>query len=169
MIIKIKLIKFHYYNKTSDILISKDMRGSQNFVIILFLVIIIFYIIFQHSAIFHVQSNSPKIQEVKERLSMLNPEWRHFPIYVDDSAYTMDKSRMYLCLKDRQTGEVFGVNTLMYVALHEMAHVLTKEKEKDEHGPIFKRNFANLLRQAIRIGIYDPTQPLPTSYCGAHS
>ena len=55
------------------------------------------------------------------------------------------------------------MNTLMYVALHELAHVVNSTHGHDDE---FKKNFAKLLERATQLGIYDPTKPLPEYYCG---
>jgi predicted metal-dependent hydrolase len=51
----------------------------------------------------------------------------------------------------------------MYVALHELAHVISKSHG---HNNEFKKNFAILLRDASRKKIYDPRKNIPTTYCG---
>ena len=53
----------------------------------------------------------------------------------------------------------------MFVAIHEMGHVITKTIG---HGPDFWNNFGWLLQEAERIGIYTPQNftAHPVSYCG---
>lgn len=131
---------------------------------ILFLIILIVYVVCQR---YPLRGHSPQIIEIKERLARLDPAFAKLPIYIDDSAYTINKRTVYICLYDRETGQVFDMNTLMYVTLHELAHVVTTQREADEHGPIFRRNFSRLLELAAQRGIYDPSRPLPKSYCGA--
>lgn len=139
-------------------------------IIVIFLTILVTYIIFQRYA---PKEPSPTVQLIKERLMYIDPKLADIPMYIDDSAYTIDKRTIYICLKDRETGEIFDINTLMYVTLHELAHVATREREYDsmgnvdEHGPIFRKNFAKLLKIAAQQRIYDPSKPLPQSYCGA--
>ena len=56
-------------------------------------------------------------------------------------------------------------NTLMYVAIHELAHIATKEIG---HTPNFWRNFKFLLTQAKLINVYNPIdyKNEPQEYCG---
>lgn len=135
-----------------------------NTLIILFLCILLVYVFCQR---YPQRSTAPQIQQIKERLRRLDPRFADLPIYIDDSAYTINKRTVYICLYDKETGQVFDINTLMYVTLHELGHVVTTQYESDEHGPIFRKNFANLLKMAAQRGIYDPSLPLPQSYCGA--
>jgi len=130
---------------------------------ILLIVVLVVYVI----QFYYPRKENDKIRQIKERIKLLDPNFARIPIYIDDSAYTIDKHTIFICLKDLETGQIFDINTLMYVTLHELAHVKTRVKEENEHGPIFKQNFLKLLRDANSIGIYDPSRPLPTSYCGA--
>jgi hypothetical protein len=56
-------------------------------------------------------------------------------------------------------------NIVTFVALHEMGHIITKSIG---HGPDFWNNFAWLLEQAERIGIYQRQDftAHPVAYCG---
>lgn len=58
-----------------------------------------------------------------------------------------------------------NMNTLMYVAIHEIAHVVTKSTGHTEE---FWQNHARLLRLAEKAGVYKDVdyQANPTSYCG---
>ena len=53
----------------------------------------------------------------------------------------------------------------MYVAIHELAHLMTKEIG---HPPELWRNFKILLQEGIRIGIYEKIDysKEPVKYCG---
>lgn len=138
-------------------------------ILYLFFIVLLSYIIFQR---YLRKDPSPLVEEIKQRLSYIREDYGRIPIHIDDSAYTINKRTIYICLKDRETGQVYDVNTLMYVTLHELAHILTREKEYDmngkvnDHGPKFLANFEKLLRVATNRGIYDPNKPLPQSYCG---
>jgi hypothetical protein len=87
------------------------------------------------------------------------------PIKDGDESYTMNKNNITLCTKDPRSGKQYSWNTLSYVSLHELSHIITKTKEKDPHGPIFKRNFKQLLHRAEQLGYYNPNIPVPDTYC----
>ena len=69
------------------------------------------------------------------------------------------------CLKSKQTGEIHQLNLLMYVAIHEMAHIACPEIG---HGDLFKKIFRFLTEISIEIGVYNKEdyQTKPVEYCG---
>jgi hypothetical protein len=105
----------------------------------------------------------PILNQVRDNFAKLNPEYYNIPLREGDSAYTENKAVITLCLKNPETGGYYDMNTIMYVALHELGHIVSKTHG---HNDEFKKNFATLLRQAARKGIYDPRKPIPTTYCG---
>lgn len=103
------------------------------------------------------------INVVKNHLATINPDYKSIPIREGESSYTENKSIIYLCLKDPKTGELYSLNTLIYVTLHEIAHMISKNYG---HGDEWKRNFKRLTDEAIRKRLYDPSRPVPDDYCG---
>lgn len=76
-------------------------------------------------------------------------------------SFTENKQRVTLCLRN-QFGEFYDQNSLMYVALHELAHVLNDELQ---HTAKFKRIFDALLQHAAKNGKYDPSKAFVKNYC----
>lgn len=111
---------------------------------------------------YYSSSNHPIIQEIKANFALLNPDYAKIPIKEGDSAYTEDKEVIVLCLKNPDTGKYYDINTLMYVALHELAHYTSKNHG---HGQEFRTRFAQLLKEGANVGIYNPSLPIPTTYC----
>ena len=70
-----------------------------------------------------------------------------------------------LCLKSKKTGFLHDINLMMYVTIHEMAHIACPEIG---HGELFKKIFKFLCEQAIALNIYkyDDYQNNPIEYCG---
>ena len=67
-------------------------------------------------------------------------------------AYVVDKGRsMNVCLTDKETQELQDINTTMFVALHELAHIMSNSWG---HGPEFWNNFRKILKVAIEIDVY---------------
>ena len=63
------------------------------------------------------------------------------------------KEKLAFCLNTTKKGhEAIDINTLTFVALHELAHVATVEVGHTEN---FWRNFKFLLHEAEEIGIYN--------------
>jgi len=77
---------------------------------------------------------------------------------------TEDKSLVYLCLRKSQH-EYYDWNTLVYVTLHELAHVIDHGYNPN-HGGDFQKLFSGLLSIGQQEGYYNPNIPLPHVYCG---
>jgi len=77
---------------------------------------------------------------------------------VSNNTFTLDKKYIFICLKNK------NLNTLMYVAIHELAHIVSKEYG---HTTEFIMHFQDLLKKAIELGVYtyvDYSQT-PEPYC----
>lgn len=87
------------------------------------------------------------------------------------TSYTIDKQDMYLCLRTRDSHEkIYDINTLMYVTLHELAHLCNYSKSGvpiEGHGPEFRKIFALLVREAIQLNLYQyrDYSRNPQEYC----
>jgi len=80
------------------------------------------------------------------------------------TSYTVHKARIVLCL--RQKGGAFvPKNVILYVAIHELAHVMTPTMG---HTSEFWENNRRLLNCAERMGVYVPQDfsASPQPYCG---
>ena len=103
------------------------------------------------------------LEEVRGNFTKINPKFKNIPLYSGNGAYTDNKSEITLCLNNPDTEKEYDSNTIMYVALHELAHVISKGIG---HGEEFRQNFSKLLLEGERLGFYDPTKPMTTTYCG---
>lgn len=105
-----------------------------------------------------------KIKRIQKRfkavLSETRPGSKH-------TSYTINKgTKMHMCIRERdENNRLIDENTLFFVALHELAHVMTISIG---HKPEFWDNFKYLLRQAINMGYYKyhPYHTSPKKYCG---
>jgi hypothetical protein len=82
------------------------------------------------------------------------------------TSYTVNKGQaIYMCVRSKIIENIHDMNTIMYVAIHEFAHVFSTSYG---HTPEFKANFKFLLEQSIEIGIYEPIdyRVKPQNYCG---
>jgi hypothetical protein len=127
--------------------------------IILIVGIISFFIYTQIAE--HYARNDPKIIEIKERLQNVNPRVDSLEFFAGNKSYTINKQKVYLCLKD-ENDEYYDDNMLMYVALHELAHVLCDEIG---HTEKFKKIFEDLLVDAENKGVYNSSIPPIIDYC----
>jgi len=69
------------------------------------------------------------------------------------------------CLRSKKNNELHQLNLIMYVALHEMAHIACPEIG---HGELFKKIFKFLTEIAIELKLYnlDNYEDNPVEYCG---
>lgn len=88
------------------------------------------------------------------------------------TTYTIDKSDMHICLRTRDTNEnIYDMNILMYVVIHELAHVCNYNKNGKAilgHGSEFRFIFKFLVEESIKLGIYNHVNYSvePREYCG---
>ena len=105
----------------------------------------------------------PMLLKLKKILEPIHPEIKNLKLYKGDKSYTLNKNKIYLCLKD-QNGQYYNTNMLIYVFLHEFSHYLNKEDIG--HTPRFYQIYEDLLYKAHQLGIYDPSIPPVINYCG---
>ncbi len=108
--------------------------------------------------------NDERITRMHKRLQKLKiEEAKHEP---NSSSYTINKGElMKLCLRDKKTRDFHDINTLMFVVIHELAHIMTVSTG---HTDEFMTNFKFILSNAADIGIYIPInyEKNPITYCG---
>jgi hypothetical protein len=103
------------------------------------------------------------ISDLKTKLAIIDPMFKELDVRESSSSFTEDKSIIYLCLRDDH-GQFYPENTIMYVALHEIAHLINKKDYG--HTPEFHRQFDKLLCLAAKKHVYDSEAPHPNFYCG---
>lgn len=119
----------------------------------------------------HCQEKFPDKPQVKrllqrfeakpERLLESTPDAEH-------TSYSVNKGEaVHLCLRQRQGADesLVNENVMVFVALHEMAHMIT---DSIGHEPEFWNNFGWLLKEAEQIGVYQyqDFKAHPVRYCG---
>jgi hypothetical protein len=109
----------------------------------------------------HHKQNDPKLRELKKKLEVLHPVVKDLDFYEGERSYTINKEKVYLCLKD-ENGNYYNDNMLMYVLLHEISHSLCDEIG---HTEKFHDIFEDLLKRATAAGLYNPSLPLVKNYC----
>jgi hypothetical protein len=104
------------------------------------------------------------IDKLKEKLMLINPALAEIPIFPGDESVTVDKKKVYVCMKD-ENGMYYNIDTLFYVVLHEMAHMLSKSYSTGEHNKEFQLKFKELLQKAYALGLLPDRQVVPLNYC----
>lgn len=119
----------------------------------------------------HLEATFPDKPQVKQLAKNFDAEAHRLGEATPEDEFTsfsVNKGEaVHFCLRQRE-GEnesLVDENVVTFVAIHEMGHIITKSVG---HGPDFWNNFAWLLQQAERIGIYQPQDfaAHPVAYCG---
>lgn len=83
------------------------------------------------------------------------------------TSYSVNKGeKIVFCIRSKDKKQkLVDLNTMMFVAIHELAHVMTKSIG---HTPEFWNNMKYLLKKGIKIGVYKKInyRDNPVPYCG---
>lgn len=121
------------------------------------------------SLVTYCKQNHPEVDCVQRLVAGFNPQKIMETLPTSEyTAYSENKGeKLAFCLNRTKKGEdnMIDEHTLMFVAIHELAHIATKTIG---HKSDFWENFKFLLQCAKEAGIHDPTdyKQAPTEYCG---
>ncbi|NDC94804.1 hypothetical protein EB118_12600 [bacterium] len=127
----------------------------------------------------HLLKKIPEGSENRHYVKHLRKNYNHTVLSeaaIDQryTTYTIDKKSMHVCLRTRDNNEqLYDINVLMYVILHELAHLCNYDIHGNAiqgHGDSFKKIFKLLVQESINIGVYkyiDYTSK-PQEYCGMY-
>jgi len=107
---------------------------------------------------------NPDVQLMKQRFKTQNIQ--ETDLNDSGTSYTIDKGKeLHLCLRNKEDTKLHQINILMFVAIHELAHI---QSTSYGHNNEFGKNFVFLLKQASKIGIYKPVDysKNPVKFCG---
>jgi predicted metal-dependent hydrolase len=82
------------------------------------------------------------------------------------TSYSINKGeKIVFCLRSKETDKLVDINTMMFVAIHEVAHLMT---ESIGHTTEFWDNMRFLLKEGIKIKVYEKQDfnNVPVEYCG---
>lgn len=121
----------------------------------------------------HLESTFPDKPQVKRLLQRFQAQPDRILEATPDAehtSYSVNKGeKVHLCLRQRQGGDesLVNENVMVFVALHEMAHMIT---DSIGHEPEFWNNFGWLLKEAEKIGAYQyqDFKAHPVRYCGTN-
>lgn len=121
----------------------------------------------------HLVRNKDNFPEFEDSITLLEKNLKEERTNIYENAptseytsYSVNKGEeVVFCLKSKKTGELHKINLLMYVAIHEMAHIGCHEIG---HTNLFKNIFEFYTKESIKIGIYkyDDYDTNPVEYCG---
>jgi len=113
----------------------------------------------------HLKSNSD--ENVKRLCKRYNPDRLGENMeYKSYKAYSVNKGEeIVLCIREKDGKLIQDKNTMKFVLIHELSHVMTVE---NGHPPIFWENMGFLLKEASKLGIYEAVDysKTPVYYCG---
>jgi hypothetical protein len=111
-------------------------------------------------------SNDPPYQRL---IARFNPDvFEENDLDSNSTSYSENKGdRIVVCLRDKTQAPypLIEENTVIFVLIHEMAHLMT---ESMGHTPEFWTNFRKLLHDCVKLGVYTPVNYAqnPVKYCG---
>lgn len=116
----------------------------------------------------YVYKKYPDDEDVKRLKDNFNPKKISETLPTSEhTAYSENKGeKIAFCLNTTKDGnKLIDMNTLTFVAIHELAHVMTKV---EGHKQVFWQNFKFLLVNAKEANIYQPInyKKKPQEYCG---
>ena len=117
----------------------------------------------------HLSKKYPNKENVQRLVNGYNPKKIYETLPTSEfTAYSENKGeKLAFCLDTEKNskGRLIDINTLMYVALHEVSHIATKSIG---HNDEFWNNFKFIITEAKEINIYNPVdyQKEPARYCG---
>jgi len=118
--------------------------------------------------VIYCAKNFPDNEKVQRMVQKFNPTKISETLPTSEhTAYSENKGqKLAFCLnKEKNGSKLIDINTLTFVAIHELAHIMTLS---EGHKQEFWQNFKFLLEQAKAANIYDPInyKKNPESYCG---
>jgi len=117
----------------------------------------------------HLAKKYPDKENVQRLINGYNPKKIYETLPTSEfTAYSENKGeKLAFCLDTEKNskGRLIDINTLMYVALHEVSHIATKSIG---HNDEFWNNFKFMITEAKAINIYNPVdyKKQPARYCG---
>ena len=118
--------------------------------------------------VLYCSKKHPDNEDVQRLMQKFNPKKITETLPTSEyTAYSENKGeKIAFCLeKNKGKSKLIDLNTLTFVAIHELSHIMTKS---EGHKQEFWQNFKFLLDNAKDAGIYDPVdyKNEPQDYCG---
>ena len=118
----------------------------------------------------YLNAEYPTDKRIIRTITRFTPDniYENYPDEGDEStSYSMNKGeKIYFCLRDKNNkSKLVNLNVVMFVAFHEMAHIMTLSTGHTEE---FWNNFKFILKNAVKLGVYKYIDfaSKPLNYCG---
>lgn len=118
------------------------------------------------------KNRNDKYKEKKSEIELLKKNYRRDAMSESSpgnkyTSYSINKGKKIVyCIRSKTVeNKLVDINTMMFVAIHELGHLASKEIG---HVPPFWDNMKYLLNIAIELKIYEPVDyaDTPVKYCG---
>lgn len=130
--------------------------------------IIVFILVKKHESFCDTEeckADSSTIVHLKNVLKSVAPDAPNYDIQPGAESVTVNKENIYICLRNPNSGELYTFDVLLYVTLHELAHVISKTFSTKSHNNEFKNNFMKLLKRAYEKNLLSSNVSVPDDYC----
>jgi hypothetical protein len=116
-------------------------------------------------------SNDEEYKIYKENINLIknkidDVKFKETPKTSNYTSYSVNKGEeLFLCIRSKKTNEIHSINDLLYVAIHEIAHIGCPEIG---HTNLFFKINLYLLKKAVEFNLYkyDNYNNDPREYCG---
>lgn len=140
----------------------------QDFLLLIILLIGILIILNIYMSRYIKIYDDPLLEKIYLDLKKIYPDIdsKNIKLYGANNTLTENKKKIFLCLKKRN-GEYYDYNTLLYLAIHELAHVINNEYDTGHnHGDKFNQINEDLLEKAYSKGLLDKNKEIEYDMCG---
>lgn len=96
------------------------------------------------------------------RVLFLHPLASDVAMLVGRCSFCENRTRIVMRLRNND-GNLYDMQVLLYVLVHELAHVAAKE-EADPHGPNFETEFTRMHTLAVGAGLFPADLDIPEDY-----
>lgn len=116
----------------------------------------------------HMLASAPTDADARRLYDRFSPEVVEEGAFDSDhTSFSVNKGeKIVFCLRHKD-GKLVDLNTVLYVAIHELAHVMTSTIG---HDRLFWRNMRKLVEEARGLNLYTYVDysESPARYCGIH-
>jgi hypothetical protein len=151
-----------FFERITSYLMTKKM---EILMIVLLIIIFVIVICFTNQKDPYLESFKPLISKILEK-SGYHMFDQTIPIHIfnsNDRTYTINKQKIYM-VTQKPNGERYNRDTLLYVLLHEIAHILSPD---EHHTKDFYRVEKRLHSSAVDLG-YIRKERLDKTYPCSH-
>jgi hypothetical protein len=108
---------------------------------------------------------NPTLDKIRQDLIKVEPKAANLQYYPSHESYTEDKEKIFLCMKDPNTGKEYDYNTLLLVMLHEIAHAFSPVVDKEHKTPEFNGMHNYYRKKASDMGLVNLNKEVEPTYC----